>query len=62
MISIQPLFIQCLLGEMYSNRHGLLLVSKSEYTCGMYNQLGKLANFKYGVLLVHASNLQPSEY
>lgn len=47
---------------MYSNRHGLLLVSKSEYTCGMYNQLGKLANFKYGVLLVHASNLQPSEY
>ena len=60
-IFIHPLFIQCLLGEMYYNRHGLLLVSKTEYTGETRNQLGKIDHFKYGVLLVQASNLKPLE-
>lgn len=57
-IFIHPLLIQCLLGEMYYNRHGHLLVSNR--TCGTCNQLGKLDHFKYGVLLVHG-NLKPLE-
>lgn len=56
---IHPLFIQCLLGEIYYNRHGLLLVSKTEYSCGTWKQLGKIDHFKYDVLLIHASNLKP---